>query len=268
MPTFAARYHENNRILLEELQRVSGPGLDMHDLADSDASWKLQESETDLALLSPLFFGKRESDLALLGGACVAAVGATGEWLLHFQAGLRSIRTVGYFGERGMPTILAEIILKEKYGMHPRMQQLPAPSAATPLDALLSTVDALLTTSDAQRADILSPSHIDLIDEWYDMTQLPLVREVFIGWEARLSGAIDAAIRAAGEKADTVALQTVDEKMHGGDSLNAIEAIPSHFRYRYSDDVVEGLQVFFQLAFFHGLHRDIPDLVFWEPEEA
>lgn len=267
MPTFAARYHENNRILLEELQRVSGPGLDAHDLADADASWKLQESETDLALLSPLFFGKRESDLALLGGACVAAVGATGEWLLHFHAGLRSIRTVGYFGERGMPTILAEIVLKEKYGMHPRMQPLPAPSAAVPLDALLATVDALLTTSDAQRADLASPSHIDLIDEWFDMTQLPLVREVFIGWEARLNAGIDAAVRAAGERADADALQRVEEKMHDGDALDARESIPAHFRYRYTEDVVEGLQMFFQLAFFYGLHRDIPDFVFWQPEE-
>ena len=268
MATIVARYHDHNRRLLEELQLAAGPVLTMEDLTASEASWSLAESMTDLALVSPLFFGKRESDVALMGGACVAAVGATGEWLLHFHRGLRSIGTVGYFGERGMATILAEIILKEKYGMHPRLQQLPTPADAAASRALFDSVDALLTTGDAQRAHIDSPSHIDIIDEWFDMTQLPLVREVFIGWETRIDAAIDAAIRTAGEAADNEALRQLDAKMQGRGSDSELEALPAHFRYRFTEDVAEGLEEFFRLAFYYGLHRDIPDFVFWTEGES
>jgi predicted solute-binding protein len=266
MPSLVARYHEHNRRLLEELQLAAGPGMEMRDLTPTEASWTLLESETDLGLISPLLFGKRESDLALMGGACVAAVGATAEWLLHFRSGLRSIDTVGYFGDRGMPSILAEILLKEKYGMFPRMQQLPMPTEALPATALLASVDAVLSTGESQRDGFESTPHLDVIDEWFDLTQLPLVLEVFIGWESRMDAAIDAAIRAAGETADAEALHSVDLLLQGRNAATEREILPGHFRYRFTEEVIEGLQAFFQMAFFHGLHRDIPGFVFWSED--
>lgn len=267
MPTLAAHSTGHNRHLLDALHRVAGATLTLRDCSAGEVDHLLAESETDVALVSPLFFGKRESDLALLGGACVAAVGATNEWLLHFHRGLRDIRTIGYFGESGMEAMLAEILLREKYGMSPRLQRLPEPSNMHSAATLFGSVDALLTTHAEERAELASTSRIDLIDEWFDMTQLPLVREVFIGWESRLNPSLDAAVGAAGEYADTAALQGVEEKMHGGDPRDAVEAIPTHFRYRYTEDVIEGMQVFFHMAFAYGLHRDIPDIVFWEAEE-
>lgn len=266
MPRLVARHHEINRQLLEELQRAGGPGLDVQDLPPEEASWTLAEAETDVALVSPLFFGKRESDVALLGGACVAAVGATGEWRLHFHGGMRSIGTVGYFGNVGIAVILAEILLKEKYGMSPRMQKLPMPDGTHSAQALFETLDAIVTTDDAQRAGLSAPGFIDLIDEWFDMTQLPLVREVFIGWESRLDATIDAAVHAAGLAADAAALQHIEERLQGRGAESEVELLPAHFRYRFTEDVLEGLQTFFHLAFAHGLHRDIPDLVFWSEE--
>lgn len=268
MPRLVARIHEHNRRLLEELQLAAGPGLDLQDLPPAEASWTLAEAETDIALVSPLFFGKRESDVALLGGACVAAVGATGEWRLHFHGGMRSIGTVGYFGERGIAVIVAEILLREKYGMSPRMQKLPAPDGAHSAQALFDTLDAIVTTDETQRAGLSAPGFIDLIDEWFDMTQLPLVREVFIGWESRLDATFDSAVQAAGQAADEAALRHIDETMQGRNAETETELLPAHFRYRFTEDVLEGLQTFFHLAFYYGLHRDIPDLIFWSDEEA
>lgn len=267
MPSLAAPFHDSNQPLLDALRRVAGPALSIENMTASETSWSLADAQTDLALISPLFFGKRESDVALLGGACVAAVGATGEWLLHFHRGMRSIETVGYFGERDMSVIVAEILLKEKYGMQPRMQQLPVQTDPAYAQALFDTLDAVVTTSEARRAGITSPSHIDLIDEWFDMTQLPLVREVFIGWETRLDAALDATVRAAGEATDTDALRRVDESLQGRAAETEHESLPAHFRYRFTEDVLEGLQTFFHLAFYYGLHRDIPDLIFWSEKD-
>ncbi len=262
MASLVTQKHEYNQSLLDALQQAMGPTLDLRDLPASETAWTLLESEADLALASPLLYGQREGDMTILGGACVAAVGATGEWLLHFHEGLRSIDTVGYYGERGMHTIVAEIILKEKYGMQPRLLQVKAGA-----EEAMASVDALLTTDDTQRAGFSSPSHIDVIDEWFDMTQLPLVREIILGWESRMDAAIDTAVRTAGEVVDTEALHQLDLKMQGRNAATETEALPGHFRYRFTEDAVEGLQVFFQMAFFHGLHRDIPDFAFWTEEE-
>ena len=267
MPSLAAHFTDRNRHLLEALSHEAGATLIPRNCETGEAEHLLEESETDVALVSPLFFGRRESDLALLGGACVAAVGATGEWLLHFHRGLRDIRTVGYFGLPGMETMLAEILLREKYGMSPRMQRLPEPSASRPAGMLFDSVDALLTRGAGERSELVTTSHIDLIDEWFDMTLLPLVHEVFIGWETRVDSGLDAAIRVAGAAADDAAVREIDAKLAGRGSDSETEALPAHFRYRFTEDVLEGMQVFFQLAFAYGLHRDIPDLVFWEAEQ-
>lgn len=236
--------------------------MNIQDLPTDEATWALLESEADLGLISPLLFGKRQSDISLLGGACVAAVGATGEWRLHFREGLHSIDTLGIYGPRGMSDMLTEILLREKYGMQPRLHQVagPAPQA-------LAHVDAILTTNEEERAELASPSSLDIIDEWFDMTQLPLVREVFIGWERRLDATIDHAVRTAGEITDTESLRALNITMQGRGTDSETEAVPSHFRYTFNDDAVEGLRMFFQMAFFYGLHPDIPDLSFWTPEE-
>ncbi|MBE0644089.1 MAG: hypothetical protein IH600_08415 [Bacteroidetes bacterium] len=264
MPSFVTQTHEYNRALLDAIAQAMGPTLDLRDLPPSETAWTLLESEADMALASPLLYGQREGDMAILGGACVAAVGATGEWLLHFHEGLQSIETVGFYGERGLHTIVAEIVLKEKYGMKPRLLQVHGPA-----EEAMSLVDALLTTEGEQRSGFTSSSHIDVIDEWFDMTQLPLVREIVIGWEARMDAAIDAAVRQAGDAIDTEALHVLDMKMQGRNAATETETLPGHFRYRFTEEAVEGLQVFFQMAFFHGLHRDIPDFAFWvEGEEG
>lgn len=263
MATLVTQINEHNRVLIDALALSMGPMLTLRDMPASEAAWTLFESEADFALASPLLYGQRESDMTLLGGACVSAVGATGEWLLHFNSGLHSIETVGYFGERGMSTMLAEIVLKEKFGMAPRLLQVSGEAQQA-----LASVDALLTTDDLQRTGFDSPSHIDIIDEWFDMTQLPLVRELFIGWETRMDAVIDAAVRSAGELVDAEALHAVEVMMEQRDTLLETEAIPAHFRYRITEDALEGLEAFLQMAFFHGLHRDIPDIVFWKDEEG
>ncbi len=258
MASLVTHYHDYNRPLLDALAERMGPALDLRDMPAVDTAWTLLASEADLGLVTPLLLGQRESDMAILGGACVAAVGATGEWLLYFREGLRSIETVGYFGERGIHTIVAEIVLKEKFGLRPRMLRVKGDATQA-----LASVDALLTIDAEQRGGLVSPSHIDLIDEWFDMTQLPLVREVLLVWETRMQDAIDAAVRGAGELVDDEALHALDLKMQGRNAATETEALPGHYRYRFTEDAVEGLRAFFQMAFFHGLHRDIPDIMFW-----
>jgi len=107
-----------------------------------------------------------------------------------------------------------------------------------------------------------------MFDEWFDLTQLPFLREVFVGWDARMDPAMDDAVRRAGDVVDAAVLRTLDEEMRGrGSSPDATATLPPHYRYCFTPDAQEGLQTFFQMAFFHGLRKDIPNFRFWTPEE-
>ena len=262
MPILTAQEHARNRDLLTAIDAEAGGAYERLDEAPDEVEWKFLEGEADLALTSPLVYAKREGDLALLSGPCVAATGATDEIILQFNTGLRRIDTVGYYGEPGLETMLTEIILKEKYGMHARF----FPMKREP-DSALAAVDAVLfVPGQSQRPDGTSTA-LDMIDEWFDMTQLPFVREVLIGWEARMDRTIDDAMRRAGQAVDAQALESIDEQMRGKGTETGRESIPAHYRYQFTPDAQEGLQSFFHMAFYHGLHRDIPNFTFWEPEK-
>lgn len=263
MPILSTQEHDRNRALLHMLDSELGPVLDRIEQSPADSAWKLLEGEIDLALVSPLVFAQREGDLTLLDGACVAATGATGEIILQFRQGLREISTVGFYGDTGLDTMLAEIVLKEKYRMHPRF----FPMTREPAEAL-AAVDALLYPAGAAMQSAEGFATLDMVDEWFDLTQLPFVREVFVAWEARVDTALDEAVRSAGSGADAEILRMLDEEMRGrGSSEDATASLPAHYRYRFTPDAQEGLQSFFQMAFFHGLRGDIPNFTFWSPEE-
>lgn len=263
MPTLSTQENDRNRALLAALDHEFGPALDRIELSPADSAWKLLEGEVDLALVSPLVYAKREGDLTLLAGACVAATGATGEILLQFRQGLRDISTVGIYGEPGIESMLTEVILKEKYHLNPRF----FPMTREPSEAL-AAVDALLYPGGTTVHQAEGFATMDMIDEWFDLTQLPFVREMLIGWESRMDAAVDAAVRRAGDGVDAEVLRTLDEEMRGrGSSEDATASLPAHYRYRFTPDAQEGLQNFFQMAFFHGQRGDIPNFTFWSPEE-
>ncbi len=254
-------YHKQDRndgLVAAVLQAGEGAISATDEPADR-IEWLLLEHQADIALTSPLLFGKREGDLVLLPGACLTAGGSTNDVQLYFREGLRSIETLGYYGAPGIDTMLAQIVLKEKYGMKPRLQ----PVTQLHIDAL-TTVDALVRTSTEPGYLFPPDAGLDLIDEWFDMTQLPFVREVFLGWEASVDAAAAAAIEQAGELLDDESLRELERAMETSEFSVATSAIPPHYRYKFTDDAHEGLRMFFQLAFFHGLHRDIPDFRIWE----
>lgn len=256
-------YHRSGRngALAEAVRRAAEGGITLDDELPSRVDWLLLEQQADTALASPLLYGQREGDLVLLPGACLAASGATEDVYLHFREGLKTIETLGYYGDTDIDTMLAQVILKEKYGMAPRLVRL----TQSPAEAL-TVVDALLLARNEDALAAPPPSAIDLYDEWFDMTQLPFVREVFLAWETVVTPDFAEAVRIAGDLLDDAALRQLEHDMEHERPEVETSTIPPHYRYRFTDDAGEGLRMFFQLAFFHGLHRDIPEFRIWEGE--
>jgi len=263
MNSVAYNAHDRNRGLMSELLSGSAGRLQISSLVPSELTWAFLEGEIDIVLASPLLYGRRAADLVLLPGACLAATGATGEVMLRFNAGLGEIATLGHYGEANLDTMLAQVLLKEKYGMMPRLLRVTRPP-----DQVLAEVDALLFTNDDGMEADTSDQALDLIDEWFDMTLLPFVREVFLAWDVRVDQTLSTLVSQAGDVIDDQALKDVERRIQNEMNDTLTQYLPSHYRYRFTDDALEGLRVFFQLAFYHGLHRDIPDFRFFTPENG
>lgn len=263
MPILTAREHDRNRALLEAVDSFAAGSIERTTHSIADTSWNLLEGEVDMALASPLLFSQREADLVLLEGACVAAIGATGELRLQFRQGLRQFQTVGFYGTPGVDTMLAEIILREKYRMRARFVAVQQPP-----EQALDTVDALLFPIGWENQPLEEYPMLDIVDEWFDMTQLPFIREVVLAWESRMDPDLNDVFLQAGMETDLAVLAQLDERMLGRGSATNTESLPAHYRYRFTDDAQEGLKQFFHHAYYHGLHRDIPNFTFWSAEEA
>lgn len=263
MPTILYSPRRWNAALIHALtERAVEAGTTVESGNAADAEWRLLEDQADAALISPIAFALRTAELRLLPGACVCCLGSTGDVQLRFRPGLDEIGSVGYAGEEDIDVLLARLVLIEKYGQKPVFRQVPAVGDGVP-DGL----DAVLLRDAATAADTL-----DVVGEWFDLTELPYVREV-LGLQRMRGGSgvgalLDELSRAAGAAADQQALAAVEHLLLDGEVREGqTDIIPPHHRFLFDDDAAEGLSAFFRLAFYHGLHRDIPVITLWGADD-
>jgi predicted solute-binding protein len=252
-----------DRALLFDALRIelSAVGDRLLSVPDTDAAWRLRENECDTALVSPVVYALSEGEVSLVGDAVVSSVGGTREAMLVFRGGLGRISSLALPASGTIDAILAQIVLREKYDMQPVVTVVRAPWRD-----VLATHEAVLVTGEEAAALAVDSPSIDLGDEWYDMTQLPLVRGVVAGWNHRLTAPFSDAVRRAAAEADRAALAVLQVASDGHFAPDELHLIPPHRRFLLDDDARQALDSFFRLAFFHGLHRDIPTFHMWSPE--
>jgi predicted solute-binding protein len=223
--------------------------------------WRFREDLCGVALVPPLVYGSAGSGHLVIPGASVSAVGATGDSLLAFRQGVPDLRRIAYTPHPFLDLTLAGIVLKEKYGANPEFIETHGT-----LDGNLANFDAVLL----DEAQLPVAGHdpvgtLDLVDEWFDMTQLPYVHAVFAGQETLVTPEIAEAVRRSGERADSKGLALLEEEMAGKLGPDDMHAMHAHYRFGMDADIVESIETLFRLAFFHGFHHDVPDLMIWTP---
>jgi predicted solute-binding protein len=262
MLTLALSLEQFNGSVLDAVREGAGDllAVRLHE-RPADAERLLREGECDLALVSPLTYAAQEADFSVIPNAAVSAVSATGDLLLVFKPGLHHVETVGVRASDSIDAILAQIILREKYDMRPRA--IPYKGAA---EQALHDFDAMVIRRHDDDGFLERHGEtIDLIDEWFDMTQLPFVRLIFAGWTHRITEEVCTRLAEVCARVDAGALDTLRGMMEAGNGSDALHTVPGHYRYMLDEEAMDGLNRFSQLAFFHGLHRDIPTYTTWTP---
>lgn len=255
----AATLDSWNGPLLDALAReMSGGAPAIACVPAADAAWQLLEQQVTMGLVHPLVAGRNTAELSLIERAGIFAVGPTGDSLLVFNPGLRDFSSIGVRALDDPDSILASVVLREKFDMSPVLRQYDGP-----IDDALRLCDAVLVTGSDAVARAEGRATIDIVDEWYDFTELPFPRAVAAAWNHLVTQPeADALVRAAAT-ADRQSLDLLEGRMKDQALGDLMHLVPGHYRYTLDEDALEGMTEFLRLAFLHGLSRDIPTFKFW-----
>lgn len=204
-------------------------------------SIKLRQNDVDGAFLSPVDYGKNYSLYKIIPDVAAVSSGRSNTILLYFNENSRKIGSVAFDPAFTTETVLASLILSEKYDSRPKL--IPVSAGA---DEALNIADGFLAVGDAALKNLDRPNRIDLVDEWFDLTEMPFVHGFWTAREERLTKDEIVMIM---DKSRNIAPQ--DEELQ-------------YFKYQMDDESVASLNEFYRMAYYHGILRDIPDLKFFE----
>lgn len=218
---------------------------------------RLMSKELDAAFIHPMDYAINSSDLIIYPGVGVSAAGFAGTVRLYLRGNLQDIKSMAVGTVATTDVVLARVVLGEKYGSAPAI----VPVAGT-VDAMLAKADCALVAGEALHSIQTKYPFIDLVDEWSDITDLSFVHSLCVGrsetFDKELSDLLIVSQESGRHELRTVADELSKDRSQSPD---AIYKFLSQFSYTFDDQSRESLETFFQMAFFHGLTGDVPEIV-------
>ncbi len=215
-----------------------------------------------LGLVSAVDYATARGEWKIIPEICISGSGATRDFILFFNRDLKKLRTIAIDGTERFAQVLLKILLWERYEAEPDFITLPAGN----LSQMLEKADAALISGEkALEYQVYNEAHLDLGEEWYDMTGLPLVTNFWAGFEQEIT-----------ETDIQILRQSLAKGMENTEEISKEYAADKELSWRLYRDYFlksrsyhlglqqkEGLTEFYRYAFYHGLIEHIPDLHFW-----
>lgn len=222
---------------------------------------KLKEGKAEMSLLPSISYAKGKGNWRILGDLCIASEGRAGSIALFFNQEMNRIDTVGVDRHTVTARALLQIIFLEKYQLELEFNEINDTSLETALekhDAVLLTGDRVLQSHNKHT------SSIDLGEEWFDLTGLPLVHAFWVGHELAVDETdvkylINAHQMAKAHREEWVEEYCNENNLNAEEALNHIE---QKMHFNLDQPKKESLHEFFKYAFYFGMIDHIPDLHF------
>lgn len=206
---------------------------------------KLRQKELDGAFLSPIDYAKDYSMYKIIPEVAAVSRKESNTVNLIFTRDAHTIKRIGVDPSYASEIVLANIILAEKYEIH--AQIVPTTSGISSLglevDAFLACGDIVSRLTDYQ-------NKLDLVDEWYDITELPFVHGFWVTREDSLTDEEIGLIIESGK--------AVYKKM----KVSNTNEEHINFNYFLGEEEIKAVGEFFRMAYYHGILKDIPDIKF------
>ena len=228
---------------------LQGPQRDLVDLSfsiPSVCSRELELGHVEIGLV-PIAEIARQG-LEIVPGVGIACFGAVRSILLISKCPIREIKTFAADSSSRTSVQLARIILRERYGVTPRII-----SFEPDLERMLSAADAALIIGDpALRIDpgALPYEYLDLGEEWRLLTGLPMV---FAAWGGK-RGVPFAALEKITRGSYAYGAERIDDiisREHHKRGISrelATQYLKKHIRYVLGAQEEKGLETFLEMA--------------------
>lgn len=217
---------------------------------------KLMSNELNAAFIHPMDYALNSSDLIIFPGVGVSATGFASTVRLYLRSDVRNITTMAVGAVTTTDVLLARIVLTEKYDSAPSI----LPVAGT-IDEMLTKADCALVAGDAVLDVHSNRPYIDMIDEWSDISELPFVHALCVtrgeSFNKELSERLLASQETGKHHLRAVADDLSRDHRHSPDT---IYNFLSHFSYGFDEQSRESLETFFQMAFYHSMMGDVPEI--------
>ena len=229
---------------------------------DADPVRLVASGSAEVAIGPALGYGRHLGlvDYGLIPGFAVMLNGPSGLIRLAFPPGRSELSRIAVRSLKQMETIVAGLVLLEKYDIEPDFFDAD-PEAD--LDTLLADADGVvLWGEESLRSEVEGRSALDLGDEWVDMTGEPL--PWVLAW-GRSDVVREGAIEDLREGLDEFSRRLPDLAAASG-SREAVERLHQRVLSGAVDlgispeEASDRLAPFFQFAFYHGIISDIPTI--------
>ena len=236
----------NSKPLIDSL--VNRPDVHVHFAVPSQLLSLVENDICSTALMSVVDFQTSRVPLMLLPAGMIGSDGPTLTVRVYSRVRPGSIRMLHGDTDSHTSILLAQVILRERYGVHPAV--VPLDTGTAQPESLLLIGDKVVTASpDAA----LYPYQLDLGEEWKKLTGLPFV---FAMWMMRKDRALvegtqvarllDNARRAGADVTDHLLDRYADEK--GWPRELARQYLTKNLCFEVTPAARAGLSRFFDLA--------------------
>jgi chorismate dehydratase len=221
---------------------------------------QLSRGELDVALI-PSVEAFADPEYQIVPDGCVATRGQVLSVKLYSRVPVGAIRTLALDQGSRTSAALTRIMLAERYGVEPNLQQLPLGKTVEDTSA-----DAILLIGDRAIEPPVEKFYTtwDLGQEWLNWTGLPFVFAMWVTRAGTDLGRVEAALSAARD----LGLSRLDEiARREAPKLAISEATAANYlkknlHFRLGSAERNGLRLFAQLAAARGLAPEMPTVRF------
>lgn len=234
------------------------PGFRIQSEIPANLAVKLRHKQLHGALLTPIDYARDYAMYRIIPHVAVSSRGRSNSILLTFTKGLRSIHTIAVNPTSTSEIVLTQIVLVEKYDLHPTFVPISPGMKHSQTDATLHVGDptALPDSKDA----------IDIVDEWTDMSELPYVHSIWVSSADALTSSEMNTIVEVGRLGGSNPADVLTQALAQSGTVGWPTEHFSSFEYSLDEEKVSALTEFLRMAYYHGILHDIADVKMHEFE--
>jgi len=227
-----------------------------------ETAGRLREGELELGLISSYDYALKKETWQIVPNLCLSSANKIKHVQLFFKKGLTDITKVAIDKNAASEAILLKILMREKFMISPEYFIMEPD-----LDKMLSQADSALIIGE-RGLDYYKKhrNRLDLNEEWLDLTGLPFVYAFWAGREITVTTDDLHAIRSSfelGEKnLEKISKEYAHDRPHNWAFYH--DFYTHNLSYTFSDTDQDGLNEFYNYAFFYGFTEFIPDLHFYK----